>query len=69
MEVVQQVKTLSMKWCLECHRNPVPNIRDPQHVTQLDMTWESPEAEEAYHKEWAEKLGVSPNVNCSTCHR
>ena len=69
MEVVEQVEPLSMKWCLNCHRNPVENIRDPQMVTQLDMTWESEEAEKAYHEEWAEKLGVNPNVNCSTCHR
>jgi hypothetical protein len=38
-------------------------------VTQLDMTWESEEAEAAYHKEWAEKLEINANVNCSTCHR
>ena len=66
MEIVTQVKPLSMKWCLDCHRNPVPNIRDPQLVTQLDFVPDNPEE---YHKEWAEKLNVNPNVNCSTCHR
>ena len=58
-----------MKWCLNCHRNPEPHIRDPQMVTQLDMSWDSEEAEAAYHKEWVEKLNVNPNVSCSTCHR
>ncbi|MDA7924132.1 cytochrome c3 family protein [Mariniblastus sp.] len=66
MEIVTQVEPLSMKWCLDCHRNPTPNIRDPQLVTQLDFVPEDPEA---YHKKWAEKLNVNPNVNCSTCHR
>jgi|TARA_B110000495_G_C23032304_1_gene615212 hypothetical protein len=66
MEIVTQVKPLSMKWCLDCHRNPVPNIRDPQLVTQLDFVPDNPEE---YHKKWAEKLNVNPNVNCSTCHR
>ncbi|MDG1513960.1 MAG: cytochrome c3 family protein [Mariniblastus sp.] len=66
MEIVTQVKPLSMKWCLDCHRNPTPNIRDPQLVTQLDFVPENPEE---YHKKWAEKLNVNPNVNCSTCHR
>ncbi|MDE0935533.1 MAG: cytochrome c3 family protein [Mariniblastus sp.] len=66
MEIVTQVKPLSMKWCLDCHRNPVPNIRDPQLVTQLDFVPENPEE---YHMQWAEKLNVNPNVNCSTCHR
>ncbi|MGY8749273.1 MAG: cytochrome c3 family protein [Pirellulales bacterium] len=66
MEIVTQVKPLSMKWCLDCHRNPIPNIRDPQLVTQLDFVPDNPEE---YHKKWAEKLNVNPNVNCSTCHR
>ena len=66
MEIVTQVEPLSMKWCLDCHRNPTPNIRDPQLVTQLDFVPEDPET---YHKKWAEKLNVNPNVNCSTCHR
>ncbi|MFN9245621.1 MAG: cytochrome c3 family protein [Planctomycetota bacterium] len=66
MEVVTQVEPLSMKWCLDCHRNPEPNIRDPQLVTALDF---KPEDPEAYGKEWAKKLGIKPNVSCSTCHR
>ena len=66
MEIVTQVEPLSMKWCLDCHRNPTPNIRDPKLVTQLDFVPENPEE---YHKKWAAKLNVNPNVNCSTCHR
>ena len=66
MEVVTQVEPMSMKWCLECHRNPEQHIRDPNLVTQLDLEIEDPVA---YGKEWAEKLEVNPKVNCSTCHR
>ncbi len=66
MDVVTQVETLSMKWCLDCHRNPEPNIRDPELVTQLDLVIDDPETN---GKEWAEKLKVDPKVNCSTCHR
>lgn len=66
MDVVTQVKPLSMAWCLECHRNPEKNIRDPQLVTQLDFVPENPEE---YGREWAEKLNIKPNVSCSTCHR
>ncbi len=70
MEVVTKVKSLSMKWCLDCHRNPEANIRDPQLVTQLDfMEGASEEVREAYGKEWATKLGINTNINCSTCHR
>ena len=65
-EVVEQKETLSMKWCLDCHRNPAPNIRDPKLVTQLDLKIEDPEAN---GKMWKEKLDINPNVSCSTCHR
>jgi menaquinone reductase, multiheme cytochrome c subunit len=66
MDVVTQVKPMSMAWCLDCHRNPEKNIRDPELVTQLDFKVDDPEA---YGREWAEKLKIKPNVNCSTCHR
>jgi len=66
MEVVEQVETLSMKWCLDCHRNPTPNLRDPALVTQLDLVIEDPVEN---GKVWQEKNDVHPNVNCSTCHR
>ena len=70
MEVVTQVEKLSMKWCLDCHRNPTANIRDPQLVTQLDFKPEGgPEAQAAYAEEWAIKLNIKPSVSCSTCHR
>jgi len=64
MEVVTQVETMSMKWCLDCHRNPAPNIRDPNLVTQLDLVVSEEEA-----AEWHKKLNINPNINCSTCHR
>ena len=67
MEVVTQVEPLSMKWCLDCHRNPDPNIRDPELVTQLDFEPEGDPLE--YGKEWAEKLQINTNISCSTCHR
>ncbi|HMO13059.1 MAG TPA: cytochrome c3 family protein [Pirellulaceae bacterium] len=68
MEIVEQKELLSMKWCLDCHRNPTPNIRDPELVTKMDF--EPPNGDwSAYGEEWVEKLGIDPNTNCSTCHR
>ncbi len=64
MEVVQQVKELSMSWCLECHRNPTEHIRDPALVTKLDFV-----PPEGHGEMWAEKLNINPNTSCSTCHR
>jgi len=73
MEIVTQVEPLSMKWCLDCHRNPEKNIRDPELVTQLDFVPKDGDGneidQETYGKEWAEKLQINPNISCSTCHR
>lgn len=73
MEVVTQVEPLSMKWCLDCHRNPAPHIRDPQFVTQLDFKPTDEEGNEIdvedYGKKWVDKMGIKPNISCSTCHR
>ena len=69
MDVVTQVESLSMKWCIDCHRNPAPNIRDPELVTQLDFQPPDGQSVDEYGKMWAEKLGINPDQSCSTCHR
>ena len=73
MEVVRQEKPLSMAWCLECHRDPAPNLRPRDQVTNMDWT--------------AEQAGTTPSelgqrllqeyqihpprflTNCTACHR
>jgi hypothetical protein len=65
MEVVWQAKSLSMSWCLDCHRNPAPNLRPREEVTNMD--WVPPRD----HAEWAEMAvqNLKPPVDCSGCHR
>ncbi|MBI4510419.1 MAG: cytochrome c3 family protein [Deltaproteobacteria bacterium] len=66
---VQQVQSLSMGWCLECHRNPGPHLRDPSEVTKMD--WQpSPEQLEKRGPATS-KSGrkVEPPQHCSGCHR
>jgi hypothetical protein len=36
MEVVRQEQPLSMGWCLECHRNPEPNLRPKDQITNME---------------------------------
>jgi Cytochrome c7 and related cytochrome c len=66
MVVVRQDQPLNMGWCLDCHRNPSPNLRPPDQVT--NMSWKPEDA-----KDWTPpKLGaggVNPPQNCSGCHR
>jgi hypothetical protein len=74
MEQVYQVETLSMGWCLDCHRDPAPHLRPVEHVTNLgwDLT-QDPEIAEKDARELGQRLmregGISPSVDCSTCHR
>lgn len=69
MEVVRVVQPLSMSWCLDCHRNPGPNLRPKDQIT--NMTWTVPEGEDpiAYGNKLVEQHKVAAPVDCSGCHR
>jgi hypothetical protein len=64
---VYQHETLSMSWCLDCHRNPEPNLRPPAEVT--NMNWVAPGDPVEYGKKLAEQNSIDPPTDCSTCHR
>lgn len=60
MDIIRQVEPLSMSWCLECHRNPAPNIRPADHITSTEWTEEvSPAVLET----------LNPPTDCTACHR
>lgn len=66
MEVVYQAKSLSMGWCLDCHRNVTGKLRYRELVT--DLAWKHKEAK--LITEWAVKnYRVAPREDCNTCHR
>lgn len=69
MEVVTQVETLSMKFCLDCHRNPDERLRPLEFVTKLDWQPAPGEDRAAIGRKIREELGINPNTSCSTCHR
>ena len=70
MEIVYQHETLSMGWCLDCHRHPAPNVRNPDLVTQLEWGWDMSEAERlAEGAHWVERNEIRTLQDCSTCHR
>ncbi len=67
MVVVEMKQPLSMGWCLECHRNPTPNLRPLDQVTNMD--W-NPEVESYDPKRDPDrKRQVNPPLHCSGCHR
>lgn len=67
MDVVMQMKPLSMSWCLDCHRDPGPNRRPVSEVT--NMKWTPPKDRDALATRLQHENPVNPPVNCSGCHR
>ncbi len=70
MEEVWQEEKLSMGWCLECHRNPEPHLRDPSLVTNLAWKFDGEAKEETeYHAKLRDQFAINPSQDCSACHR
>jgi hypothetical protein len=62
MEVVRLDKPIAMGWCLDCHRNPEPNLRPKDQIT--NMSWQPAEGSTELAK-----ADVHPPTHCSGCHR
>jgi len=68
MEEVYHAKPLSMTFCLDCHRNPAPNLRPKDKITQLE--WNPHEHLPAdWGKKAVKEWNVNASQNCSACHR
>lgn len=67
MAAVYQVATLTMGWCLDCHRNPERFIRPPEEVT--NMAWTAGGRQEELGRALVKKLGVQSLTYCTACHR
>jgi hypothetical protein len=65
MVQVYQAKSLTMEWCIACHRDPTPHIRP---IDQLTTMGYEPKSEDEGEKLVKER-NVRPSTNCSTCHR
>jgi menaquinone reductase, multiheme cytochrome c subunit len=67
MEQVSQVYTLSMGWCLECHRRPDGQLRPQEFITRMD--WIPNEDPEVLGARLRMENNLNPSTDCSTCHR
>ena len=67
MASVYPVAPLTMRWCLDCHRNPDAELRPLDRVT--DMEWVPREPQAELGARIRSELHVAPPVNCTTCHR
>ncbi len=66
---VTQVQPLSMGWCLDCHRNPAPNLRDPRDITKMGLLPQGDAVATGTGVAVVNGRTVKPPVNCSGCHR
>lgn len=69
MPVVYQDKSLTMLFCLDCHRNPEQFIRPLDEVYNLNWKPESQEAQMEMGKKLVHDWKVTPPTSCSGCHR
>ena len=68
MVEVRHEQSLTMAFCLECHRDPASNLRPPDQVFNLSWTNEPARQSELgarFVRDWK----VHPSDNCYTCHR
>jgi hypothetical protein len=67
MPIVTQVQPLSMGWCLDCHRDPAPHVRDPAEITVMDF---QPDLAKSGQVAVAKNgRTLQPPTHCSGCHR
>ena len=64
MARVYQVAPLTMRWCVDCHRDPASHRRPEWLVTAM-----IPDPVAAVVPGVAPLPPVSPGTDCSTCHR
>lgn len=59
-----KAETLSMAWCLECHRDPAPRLRPPDAVFEMGWIGEGRPAGDPPPAATQSRL-----TDCSTCHK
>jgi hypothetical protein len=79
MPEVAEAQPLSMSWCLDCHRNPEPNIRpnglvtspgwDPLKDWKVSALTQLSDGQEAFARRIERQSALESPTNCSACHR
>jgi hypothetical protein len=67
MGQVYATASLTMAWCLDCHRDPDPHLRPQREIT--NMEWEPDRPRGEVGAEIRDQLRVNPPVSCTGCHR
>jgi hypothetical protein len=68
MPLMREAAPLTMGWCLDCHRDPAPNLRPAAAV--FDPDWQFPDDQAERGVILAhQKIDNSHLTDCSVCHR
>jgi hypothetical protein len=67
MPLMWQAKSLTMQWCLDCHRHPDRQVRPRDKV--FDMAYTPPPDQIAFGKRLVKQYHIQSLTSCSTCHR
>jgi hypothetical protein len=69
MPLMQQARSMTMGWRLDCHRNPAPNLRKPEEV--FATAWTPPRGQDEEGRKLMARyhIDVAHLTDCSVCHR
>ncbi len=69
MALTRRVAPLTMQWCLQCHRDPAPQLRPREHVFDLD--WKPQGDRRALGLTLMQTYHIPSRslTDCSVCHR
>jgi hypothetical protein len=67
MPAVYQVATLTMGFCLDCHRNPERYIRPEDEIT--NMEWSAGDGQLELGRALVKERGIRNVTTCTGCHR
>ncbi len=69
MALTYRAKAFTMDFCVDCHRDPAPNLRPQDRIT--DMNWTPPADKRAAGEAIAAHAGIRAGelTHCYVCHR
>src|SRR5690606_21036676 len=66
MNLVRQVPSMQMEWCLDCHRNPAAYVRPREEV--FNMAWYTND-QASLGARLVDEYDIESRDDCSVCHR
>ncbi len=70
MPLTYQKPSLLMEWCIDCHRNPAPNLRPQSEI--FNVQWHPPADQPERGPQLAKHYELRDTqylTNCTVCHR